>query len=68
MDDFFNWSGWFFALVGVIFGIIQLVKKNEYKRKYNIAIQNQNSNNTTLNADNGGIAVQDNKGGIHIGK
>lgn len=66
MNDFISWSGWAFGLIGVVFGIVQLNQKKDYKKKYESVIKN--TNNTSLKADNGGIAVKDNVGGIHIGK
>lgn len=68
MNDFLSWSGWAFGLIGVIFGIIQFNQKTKYKNKYEKIIKNTNSNNTSVQANNGGIAVIDNNGGIHIGK
>ena len=31
--DFIAISGWFFGLVSLIFGIIQMIQKNKYKKQ-----------------------------------
>lgn len=31
--DFFTISGWIFGLVSLIFGIVQLMQKNKYKKQ-----------------------------------
>lgn len=31
--DFFTISGWLFGLISLIFGIVQLLQKNKYKKQ-----------------------------------
>ncbi|MCK4663685.1 MAG: hypothetical protein KAT68_12515 [Bacteroidales bacterium] len=35
--DFFSISGWIFGLVSFIFGIVQMIKKNKYKKQINLS-------------------------------
>lgn len=71
MNDFFNWSGWIFGVVGVIFGVFQLLKKNDYKKKL-ISITEDHrkikEEYNNIKADNGSIAVGKNTGGMHFNK
>ena len=34
--DFITISGWFFGLVSLIFGIVQLMQKNKFKKQINL--------------------------------
>ncbi|MBT3207286.1 MAG: hypothetical protein HN704_03175 [Bacteroidetes bacterium] len=58
--DFISISGWLFGLISFIFGIIQLIQKNKYKKQLNFINKQeqkigkkstgyQTGNNSTIN-------------------
>ncbi len=62
MEDFITWSGWAFGLISTVVAIMQYRQKEVLKNKIT------NIRNENYSADNGGVAVRDNRGGIHIEK
>jgi len=40
--DFFTISGWLFGLISLIFGIVQMLQKNKYKKQIKNIRQKQN--------------------------
>tara|TARA_R110002050_G_scaffold261556_1_gene401743 strand:- start:286765 stop:286962 length:198 start_codon:yes stop_codon:yes gene_type:complete len=64
MEDFLKWSGWIFGLVSTVIAIMQFTQKEKLKKEIT-KIKNTTEN---YSADNGGVAVRKNTGGINIGK
>ncbi len=40
--DFFTISAWLFGLISLIFGVVQLIQKNKYKKQIKNIRQEQN--------------------------
>ena len=49
--DFITISGWFFGLISLIFGIVQMMQKNKYKKQIK---QNQNIKGGSTGYQSGG--------------
>lgn len=52
--DFFAISGWIFGLASFVFGIIQLIQKNKYKKQVKTIKQNQKINKDSTGYQAGG--------------
>lgn len=64
MEEFITWSGWVFGLVSTIIAVIQFRGKEKLK----IEINKTRNSTENYSADNGGVSVRKNTGGIHLGK
>jgi hypothetical protein len=64
MEDFLIWSGWVFGLISTVIAIAQFKQKEKLKKE----ITKIKATTENYSADNGGIAVRKNTGGINIGK
>ncbi|MFW5804252.1 MAG: hypothetical protein ACOCWG_03365 [bacterium] len=57
--DFFMVSGWIFGLASFIFGIVQLMQKNKYKKQVKTIKQKQNIKKESTGYQAGGdISIQ----------